>query len=89
MPVIHKNFSINLPNNQINFGIIGYGLPDDQQKLLSKLENQKISNNYCFRLIGMQPDIFKRFKNIKISKPKNQVYLNRLEMENEIKKIHF
>tara|TARA_B100000902_G_C27290603_1_gene906913 strand:+ start:436 stop:1722 length:1287 start_codon:yes stop_codon:yes gene_type:complete len=89
MPVIHKNFSINIPDNQINFGVIGYGMPDYQKKLLLKLESLKITKAYSFRLIGMQPEIFKGFKNVKIPKPKNQIYLNRLEMENEIKKIHF
>lgn len=89
MPVIFKNFPINFIQNKINFGIIGYGLPSDQLKLFSKLEKEKISNNFTFRLIGIQPDIFKNFKNVIIPEPNNKIILSRSEMEEEIKNIHF
>ena len=89
MPVIIKNFPVNLPINYINFGIVGYGFPENQLKLFSLLDELKISKKFNLRLIGMQPDVFKDFKNINVLKPKNKIYLSRLEMEKAIRDIHF
>ena len=49
----------------------------------------KISKKVNLRLIGMQPDIFKDFKNINVLTPKNKIYLSRHEMERAIHDIHF
>lgn len=89
MPTILKNLTIKLPEDKINFGIIGYGLPEAQLELLSFLEKQNISQTFNLTLIGLQPDIFKNTKKIKIIRPKNSVSLSRTEMENAIKEIHF
>ncbi len=89
MPTILKNLTVKIPEDKINFGIIGYGFPEAQLELLSFLEKQNIPQPFNLRLIGLQPDIFKNSKKIKIIKPRNNANLSRAEMENAIKEIHF